>query len=613
MIECIRCGEKNADGRKRCRRCGAALPVNLVGGAAAAPTKPQLPKEDPVDYSGRGGATLVHRTDNNGRKTRLRSKPPEVPFSLDEEDDVFTSADMPEGMPGRHEDAPKGDDNRDDGDGPAQDSLPLAPNPPRIPPIRPGAAPSAAPNNKKAAAGAKKSPQVTYIPGKGIVPVGGKKKKLPPSSSPTPPSTPTGVARASLNNDPHQTAKTPILSKSPKNPSSSGNTRKVPPPVPRAARQSDSPRDPKPALERPAGAAAADGRLAPHVKTPIMTPRILKKPQATNAPSAVPPGPTSRPKASLTAARKARPVTTVTNGSAPPGPLTQPALKPVRRPSPVIDAEPTQVSAAPVNPNKDGKGPDLADIARFGSIFTGGAAATDDNDEQDRTRPFNSFASNAEQTRTEVEAIMPTVVCLERLDPDGTIHTSRKLKPGRFIIGREDGDILLNHDTAVSPWHAQLVVRRNGVFLKDMNARNRVHVRIRKETPLEHGDSILLGATRLIFNNRWDAPSTPHHDDDTVAMGTEGYDDPARLLLVRAGGHTVAVHFIGQSLTLGSELFGKDARIDGQHARIERTEKGFVLTDLGSKEGTFIAIRQEIELKDGETFQVGRTRFRLTL
>ena len=62
--------------------------------------------------------------------------------------------------------------------------------------------------------------------------------------------------------------------------------------------------------------------------------------------------------------------------------------------------------------------------------------------------------------------------------------------------------------------------------------------------------------------------------------------------------------------TSGEITFPHDGFMSGRHARIEQRGSGFILTDEGSRNGTFIKLKGEVELKPGDMILVGKQLFR---
>jgi pSer/pThr/pTyr-binding forkhead associated (FHA) protein len=50
--------------------------------------------------------------------------------------------------------------------------------------------------------------------------------------------------------------------------------------------------------------------------------------------------------------------------------------------------------------------------------------------------------------------------------------------------------------------------------------------------------------------------------------------------------------------------------MSGRHARIVRRGAAFVLSDEGSRNGTFVKIKADVELKNGDMILVGKQLFR---
>jgi hypothetical protein len=87
-----------------------------------------------------------------------------------------------------------------------------------------------------------------------------------------------------------------------------------------------------------------------------------------------------------------------------------------------------------------------------------------------------------------------------------------------------------------------------------------------------------------------------------------------RLHLVMEGGQPGDVYEIGDETLIGRSngkiTFPHDGFMSGRHARIVKRGAAFVLTDEGSRNGTFVKIKGEIELEPGDMILVGKQLFR---
>jgi hypothetical protein len=107
------------------------------------------------------------------------------------------------------------------------------------------------------------------------------------------------------------------------------------------------------------------------------------------------------------------------------------------------------------------------------------------------------------------------------------------------------------------------------------------------------------------------------------AEGTFFYTSPkyasafriSQLLLGGAIGMTVCAR--GNSLQLGREgsdlNFPADIFMSGSHCRIEENGGRFVLSDLNSRNGTYIRIKAEHELTHGDYVFIGRKLMRVEM
>jgi pSer/pThr/pTyr-binding forkhead associated (FHA) protein len=80
------------------------------------------------------------------------------------------------------------------------------------------------------------------------------------------------------------------------------------------------------------------------------------------------------------------------------------------------------------------------------------------------------------------------------------------------------------------------------------------------------------------------------------------------------GGQQGDVYDLDEETTIGRTngeiTFPHDGFMSGRHARIIRRGASFVLVDEGSRNGTFIRIKEEVELKPGDMLLIGKQLFR---
>jgi hypothetical protein len=103
----------------------------------------------------------------------------------------------------------------------------------------------------------------------------------------------------------------------------------------------------------------------------------------------------------------------------------------------------------------------------------------------------------------------------------------------------------------------------------------------------------------------------------TMVIASEPAPPPilkGRLHLVMEGGQPGEIYDLDDDTIIGRSngaiTFPHDGFMSGRHARIERRGSTFILTDEGSRNGTFVKIKGEVELKPGDTILVGKQLFR---
>jgi pSer/pThr/pTyr-binding forkhead associated (FHA) protein/predicted amidophosphoribosyltransferase len=205
---------------------------------------------------------------------------------------------------------------------------------------------------------------------------------------------------------------------------------------------------------------------------------------------------------------------------------------------------------------------------------------------------------------------------------DGSEGRSFALGERQLDIGRTEGDILLQDDLYVSPRHARLIPEGDRLVLRDLDSTNKVYIRIRKPQPLRDGDLLLLGLEVLQFQTVSEAErglgqATQH---GTLLFGSPATPRRARLAQRTVEGVAKDVYHLFRDETIlgrevGDIVFTADPFLSRRHAAVRRDpESGeFTLVDLESSNGTFVALREDATLADGDFVRIGQHLFRVDL
>jgi pSer/pThr/pTyr-binding forkhead associated (FHA) protein len=205
------------------------------------------------------------------------------------------------------------------------------------------------------------------------------------------------------------------------------------------------------------------------------------------------------------------------------------------------------------------------------------------------------------------------------ISQDGSTGQTHWIEHGSIDIGREEGDIRLLADRFVSPRHARIFNKGSAFFLRDLGSLNGVFLRLRDTEPLREADLVLLGSEVLRFE------LVEHAErglGTATERGTDVYGSPARPRYACLCERTVEgvnrnVFYISANETVigrefGDLVFTTDSFMSRRHAAIHRDPVAgtFTLRDLGSSNGTYLAIRGEVELREGDHLRVGQHLFR---
>lgn len=211
-----------------------------------------------------------------------------------------------------------------------------------------------------------------------------------------------------------------------------------------------------------------------------------------------------------------------------------------------------------------------------------------------------------------------TIGNLVVIKPDGTEGAKIGVSEGEVQLGRNSPYEVLAADPFLSPHHASLISSGGGHILRDADSLNGVFVRITTEVELQDGDFIRLGQELLQFRlTSATAPLTNRPEDDkTLTAGSPDSGNWGRLALICGPEmESRAFVFSADEVVIGREvgdiLFRDDGFVSGRHARIAKVEGRVFIKDLGSSNGTYVRIRGERHVGNGDLILMGQQLFRV--
>lgn len=200
---------------------------------------------------------------------------------------------------------------------------------------------------------------------------------------------------------------------------------------------------------------------------------------------------------------------------------------------------------------------------------------------------------------------------------EGMDGVSYHLNAAEHIAGRKAGALLFPEDNYLSPRHANFYYEAGRLFVRDEGALNGVFVRLREPMRMHDGDVFLAGEELLqVETGELVAPLVGVDQTHFFASPRPPY--AMRLTQLFEGGRPGLCHFVRSgTLSIGREAcdinFPTDRFISGRHCRLDFSAEGVVLTDLQSRNGTYLRIHEQHELQHGDYLFLGKQLLRVEI
>jgi hypothetical protein len=200
---------------------------------------------------------------------------------------------------------------------------------------------------------------------------------------------------------------------------------------------------------------------------------------------------------------------------------------------------------------------------------------------------------------------------------EGVEGLSYQLNADQHVVGR-NGQLVFTDDPFISPRHANLFYRNGKLVVRDEGSLNGVFWRVHGTIEVGAGDLFLAG--EQLFR----VEGAPRPSDGPAPDGTYFYTSPKHqthfklVQLLEGGAAGMAVCARGPSLQIGREggelNFPLDLYMSAAHCRVEDTGGGaLTLTDMNSRNGTYVRLKAERELGHGDYLFIGRKLLRVEI
>jgi pSer/pThr/pTyr-binding forkhead associated (FHA) protein len=199
---------------------------------------------------------------------------------------------------------------------------------------------------------------------------------------------------------------------------------------------------------------------------------------------------------------------------------------------------------------------------------------------------------------------------------EGVEGLSYQLNAEQHVVGKA-GQLVFPDDPFVSPRHANFFYRNGVLCVRDEGSLNGVYLRVRGSVEISPEDHFLAGEQAFRVD------STPKLNDQPGPDGTYFYSSPKhpspfRITQVLQGGaHGMIVCARTSSLQIGREggdlNFPTDLYMSASHCKIEEAGGKLTLTDMSSRNGTYVRLKAERELGHGDYLFIGRKLLRVEI
>jgi len=199
---------------------------------------------------------------------------------------------------------------------------------------------------------------------------------------------------------------------------------------------------------------------------------------------------------------------------------------------------------------------------------------------------------------------------------EGVEGLSYQLNAEQHVVGR-NGQLVFPDDPYVSPRHANLFYRAGKLIVRDEGSLNGVYWRVRGTIEVSAGDLFLAGE-QLFRIEGSQRPNDGPAPDGTYFYTSPKHQTQFKISQVLEGGALgMAVCSRGSSLQIGREggdlNFPGDLYMSASHCKLEESGGKLMLTDATSRNGTYVRLKAERELSNGDYLFIGRKLLRVEI
>jgi pSer/pThr/pTyr-binding forkhead associated (FHA) protein len=210
------------------------------------------------------------------------------------------------------------------------------------------------------------------------------------------------------------------------------------------------------------------------------------------------------------------------------------------------------------------------------------------------------------QEETPVQEYQPaesvTLTVVKKDGTDGASYTLVSMSGTDHIIGKSEGDLPFPDDPWMSPRHAKLYWKNRELWVADLESEKGIYLRLNGPISMEDGDLFLAGEQTFRFQQIVDEDSKKTISFRVTRLAEtpdeeETYESESGA--IRMGREN------------GEIVCSEDPFMSRRHCQVHLDDQSVLLSDLGSRNGTYVRMKEASRLGSNDFFFVGQKLFRV--
>ena len=196
---------------------------------------------------------------------------------------------------------------------------------------------------------------------------------------------------------------------------------------------------------------------------------------------------------------------------------------------------------------------------------------------------------------------------LQHIRSDGSKGAEHEVKQGGMLIGRSEGDLTFPHDAKMQPRHARISLAGGQLFVESIENAG-VFFSLVGAYRLQQADVIRMGQQVLQFRADMAEVETAAVSGIRIGDLSSMLDrPPAEFVGIGAdkGHYPIREDEVTWGRNKATYTFPDDFNMSRSHAKVYHRGEDFFLEDSGSRNGTFVKVREKTQVPAGATLSVG--------